>query len=138
MPDFVAGPVARRKKRKTKYLVMWKARIFEDGTVSSDRILTFPGGMEHPAEHGDLEATYAEELEEETGLKLRKGAKITLIPVTIKRPEHTKNFVRVWRRDCTGTLRKVSIDDGTSRLYAPFYADKQYLEQHLHGDHREV
>lgn len=135
MPDFVAGPIARRKKNKTKYLVMWTAPILPDKKVSNDKILKFAGGMEHPAEHGDLEKTYREELKEETGLELRAGAPITRL-ITVPYPDHDKHFVLAWRRDCDGRLRQTQIADGNTMLYKPFFADKKYLEEYLHGDHR--
>lgn len=138
MADFVGGPVSRRKKGITKHLVMWKSKILKDGIVSQDRILVFIGGMEHPAEHGDLEATFRAELEEEAGLKLGERAPLTRVPVRAEHDGHVKHFVQVWRRDCTGSLRKVPIDDGETRLSVPFYADKVYLEKHLHGDYRLV
>ncbi len=138
MPDFVGGPVRRHKKGKNKYLVMWKARILDDGSISKDKILVFAGGMEHPAEHGDLEATFIEELKEETGLQIRESSKISRFPVIAEHNGHNKNFVAVWRRDCDGTLRKKGIPDGTSWLYPPRFEDKQFLKQHLHGDYRLI
>ena len=138
MPDFIGGPIARRKKGVTKYIVMWKAPILDDGSVSPDRILVFPGGMEHPAEHGDLEVTYRQELTEETGLILREGAEIKRLPVTAEHEGHTKHFVMAWRRDSDGSLRRGPMRDGKTWLSQPSYADKAFLEEYLHGDYRLV
>lgn len=137
MPDFVAGPVARRKKGRIKFLVMWTAAILPDGRISPDKKLKFVGGMAYPEESGNLRATYTRELREETGLVLPPTAPIYGL-VVVRHPEHDKRFVLVWRRDCEGTLRKIPIPDDDTMLYEPFFADRAYLEKYLHGDHREA
>lgn len=137
MPDFVACPVARRKKKRAKYLVMWTAAILKDGQISPDKKLKFAGGMARPDEAGNTRATCARELLEETGLILPPEAPMYGL-IVVRHPEHDKRFVLVWRRNCGGSLRKVPIDDGDTMLYPPFFADKEYLEKYLYGDHREV
>ena len=136
MSDFVAGPIARRKKERTKYLVMWTWPILADASLG-ERMLKWAGGMEHPAEHGNIEQTWREEVEEETGLTIRPDAQIDYLTF-VHHGEHTKHFMMAWRRDCDGTLRKVPMRDGRTLLEVPFFAERNFLEKHLHGDHRVV
>lgn len=136
MADLVAGPIARRKKERLKFLVMWTWDILPNGKLAHESKLKFAGGMEHPAEHGDLEATFRAEVEEETGLIIRPTASIEYLGF-VRREEHDKHFMLAWRRDCGGSLRKKSIRDGKTLLGRPFFATREFLEEHLYGDHRE-
>ncbi len=136
MPDFVAGPIARKKKSEVRFLVMWTWDLV-DGRVGRESKLKFSGGMEHPAERGDLQATWREEVQEETGLIIRQDAQIEYL-CYVAYGEHKKHFMLAWRRDCDGSLRKRVIRDGRTVLGVPFWANKQFLEEHLYENHRIV
>ena len=137
MVDFVAGPIVRRKNDQVKYLVMWTWDILPNGRLARESKLKFAGGMEHPAERGDLEATFRAEVEEETDLTIRPGATIEYLGF-FKYGEHMKHFMLAWRRDCRGSLRKQNIRDGKTCLGRPFWADRRYLEENLYENHRMV
>ncbi len=136
MPDFVAGPIARRKKGQIKFLVMWTWDILPNGKLSRESKLKFVGGMEHPAERGDLAATFRAEVEEESGLIIRPNATIDYLGF-VDRGEHKKHFMLAWRRDCDGRLRQKGIPDGPTWLGKPFFETYEFLEKDLYGDHRE-
>jgi len=137
MADFVAGPIARRKNGQVKFLVMWTWDILPNGKLARESKLKFAGGMEHPAEHGDLEETFRAEVEEETDLVIRPNAPIEYLGF-LKLDEHMKHFMLAWRRDCDGSLRKHSIRDGQTCLNRPFWADRKFLEENLYRNHRVV
>ena len=136
MADFVAGPIARQKKGQVKFLVMWTWGVLPNGKLARESKLKFAGGMEHPAERGDLEATFRAEVEEETGLIIRPSAPIKYLGF-VRRGEHDKHFMLAWRRDCDGNLRKKSIRDGKTLLGRPFFATYEFLEENLYENHRE-
>lgn len=137
MADFVAGPIARRKKDQVKFLVMWTWDILPNGKLARESKLKFAGGMEHPAERGDLQKTFRVEVEEETGLVIRPDAPIEYLGF-LKFGEHMKHFMLAWRRDCDGSLRKRVIQDDNTCLGKPFFADKRFLEENLYENHRMV
>lgn len=137
MADFVAGPIARKKKDQVKFLVMWTWDILPDGKISQLSKLKFAGGMEHPAERGDLEQTFRAEIEEETNLVIKPSAQIEYLGY-VQRGEHTKHFMLAWRRDCDGSLRSKSIRDGKTLLGKPFFETREFLDANLYGDHREA
>lgn len=136
MADLVAGPIARQKKGQIKFLVMWTWDILPGGRLARESKLKFAGGMEHPAERGDLEVTFRAEVEEETGLTIRPSASIEYLGF-VRHDEHDKHFMLAWRRDCDGSLRKKSIRDGNTLLGQPFFATLEFLQENLYGDHHE-
>jgi 8-oxo-dGTP pyrophosphatase MutT (NUDIX family) len=137
MADYVGGPIARQKNGQVRYLVMWTWDVLPNGKLARESKLKFAGGMEHLADGGDLEETFRREIRQETGLIIRPDAPIEYLGF-LKRGNHMKHFMRAWRRDCTGSLRKRTIRDGKTCLGWPFWADKRFLEENLHRDHRLI
>ncbi len=130
---FVAGVIARWKKQRLQLLVM-NTKIVE-GPRAGERSLKFPGGMEESQDNGNPEKTLRAEIEEETGLRIRDNAIVSLLS-KVSVEDHDKYFFLVWKRDCEGARRTKTIKDGNTVLYPPHWADLEFLKPVLYRTHR--
>ncbi|MBI2065627.1 MAG: NUDIX domain-containing protein [Candidatus Zambryskibacteria bacterium] len=128
---FAAGVIARRTKKGLEFLVL------EAEYESGHREIKFPGGMEDKADSGNPHRTLREEIEEETGLRLKDGAEPRLIREVLKE-DHQQFFFFLWRSNFRGSVRRVPIKDGLTVLHPPFWVNLETLRTRLYRTHRPV
>lgn len=127
---FAAGIIARRKRGLIQYLV--QDSEYRDGRIETK----FPGGMNMHVDSSNPFRTLEEELEEETGLTIKSDVNPELILKTDSEP--TMYFFFLWRSKCKGTIRKITIRDGTSVLRPPEWLDADSLRERLYRTHQPV
>lgn len=89
----------------------------------------------HKVSDRDFEATIRRELPDETGLRVRQGAKL-LSPFGYKLDEQWKYLFILKRKQCRGRLRKGEIPDGESILSEPQWLTYTELVEKLFHTHR--
>ena len=133
---FAAGIIARRRKNKIEYLVMKTEKLY--GPDAGLLLTKFPGGMEEPPDNRNPEKTLREEIEEETGFRIKDGANVRVLLQQEVMDNHHKFFFLTWRSQCRGRLRTETIDDGHTRLYRPEWVDLDTLHTIICDSHRPV
>jgi len=91
----------------------------------------------HKVTDENFEATARREVRSETNLRIKKSVTPRLL-TRFKFDDQWKFFYIVNRKECRGTLRRHTIEDGDSILSKPEWMTLEELEAHLTHTHKLV
>ncbi len=135
--NYAAAAILRVRRHKLRILLM-KVRILT-GSQKGRVLWQLPGGGEEVTDQGNPLRTLGEELEEETGLRLRENYKDPELIVTVeKTPEHLQRFYLIWWNGVRGELRKQEIIDGNKLLGVPEWRTIDFAKKNLCDSHLGV
>ncbi len=130
-----AALVALRARGGELEILLLEATVLT-GVHTGLHLWQLPGGGEEIADQGNPFRTLEAELEEETGLSLKKNyPDPQLLVVREKVPEHFQRFYLAWETDLQGELRQGEIVDGNKRLGAPTWCSLSFARENLCDAH---
>ena len=124
--------IIRRRHGCHEYLV--QDVEYKDGGV----VTKFVGGKEEPEDNGNPQKTIREEVEEETGLRLRDSVEAKILLESVTKRGNPLFFFLLWRGNFKGNIRRDVIHDDRAKLYPPRWITRAELEKQICPTHRPV
>lgn len=124
------------ERRGEHRVLTMRARFKDEEPHSDSETHVLPGGKRKRGEKHPVD-TAKRELEEETGLKAKKGARI--IPLSRDRARrHVKYNYAIPREDCEGPLRLEELEENRCILEQPYFRREVDARRKLCAAHQPL